>query len=390
MIFTCLYFEAATLEENEIITKKAFLMKTKRLLLDRGIAPIIHTQLNDANIKYDDVTIKKGTLKSLLKNGDYSGLIVRSKTSITPDILKAAGKNLQVVGVVGDTLENININYASRQGILVKAAQYVNAYEVANLSLRLIAMLMSASFRDRIDQQACIVKDNQNCNFESLSGFELAGTTVGLIGCGKVAQSLAHQIKPYCKRIIGYDNHFKSVYENFHKRNLLDVPVIEYASLSEVLAYSNVISIHTAGSEKVFKGKELYYAKQKPFIVNTSRSGLVNEESLLAALREKRVSGAAMTLEPKKIKSILSEKHLSELFQMKNVLIAPADGRPSSEKKKKSIRKLVRAVVDFLDTKDLSLAVNPMEVFPGSRKVKYPLSRQQSRSARPLISFSKK
>ena len=365
-------------------------MKSNHLLLDRSIAPIVSTQLNDANIEYDAITIKKDILKSLVRHGDYSGLIIRSKTPITSDVLKAAGKSLKVVGVVGDSLDNINMAYASGHGVLIKAAEYVNAFEVANLSLKLIAMLMSKSFHDRIDQEACIIQNSQNCNLEIDSGFELAGTTIGLIGCGKVAQSLAHQIQPYCKRIIGYDNNFKSVYENFHKRSLLDKPVIEYASLSEVLEYSNVISIHTAGSEKVFKGRELFFAKKKPFIVNTSRSGLVNEDSLLAALKEKRVSGAAMTMEPKNIRASLTEKRVNALLQMKNVLIAPAIGKPSSDKKKKRIRELVRAVVDFLENKDLSLAVNPMDVFPGSHQVQYPLSRQKSRRAAPLINFSNK
>ena len=361
-------------------------MKSKRFLVDQAIAPVIEDLLKTSKVKFDTVTLKKGMLKSLLRHGNYSALILQSKTRVPTEVLDSAGKNLKVIGVVGDSLGNINITDASRRGILVKAAEYVNAYEAANLSLHLIVRLQSQTFQERGEGKACVITKSQDIVTQDLSGFELAGSTIGLIGCGKVAQSLAKQIAPYCKRVIGYDNDFPSVYENFHKRNPLERPVIEYVPLSEVLEYSNVISIHTAGTEKVFKGKELYYAKHKPFIVNTSRSGHVDEASLLDAIREKRVRGAAILLPSKQIKSGEFEGITKQFLSEKNVLIAPAIGNPLPEKKKKSVCRLTQAVIDFLNNKDLSLAVNPMEVFPGSRKVHYPIAKGRHQSAVPLLS----
>jgi phosphoglycerate dehydrogenase-like enzyme len=360
-------------------------MKPMRVLLDRGIAPIVIEQFQSKKLDVDIVTLKEGMLQSLLEHGNYSALLLRSKISLPRHALEAAGRNLRVIGVVGDSLDNINVTDASRKGILVKATDYVNAYEVANLSLRLIVTLLSRAFRERKADNACVITDNQELLKKDLSGFELAGTTLGLIGCGKVAQSLAMQIQPYCDRIIGYDNKPKSVYENFHRRTPLERAVIEYGQLREVLEYSDVISIHTAGTDRVFKDNELFFAQRKPYIVNTSLTGHVDEVSLLDALHEKRIRGVAFTLPATQLKNNDYASRLESFLPLKNVLIAPAVGEATPDKKKKSSRRLAQSVIDFLLHEDLSLAVNPMEVYPGSREQQYPISRRERRSAIPLL-----
>ncbi len=105
----------------------------------------------------------------------------------------------------------------------------------------------------------------------------------------------------------------------------------------------------------------------------------------MTALKEKRIRGAAMTLPSKQIKTGEFEQQFKPFLKMKNVLIAPALGNPMPENKKKSIRKLAQAVINFLENKDLSLAVNPMEVFPGSRKKYYPISRGRNHGVTPLV-----
>jgi len=360
-------------------------MKAKRVLLDRSISPIVQEQFQDSKLEIDSVTMKRGMLESLVQNGDYAALLLRSKTPVPRNVLDAAGKGLKVIGIVGDSLDNIDVTDASRRGILIKVTDYINAYEVANLSLRLMLMLLSQSFRNRDAEKATVISNTQDFLAKDISGFELAGNTLGLIGCGKVAQSLAMQIQPYCKRIIGYDNHPRNVFENFHRHSPLERSVIEYDQLSELLEYSNIISIHTAGDDKVFKGNELYFARKRPYIINTSRTGNIDEASLLAALQEKRVSGAAMTLPLNQIKKGDFPDWAKPFLEMKNVIIAPSFGNPVPEMKKKSVRRLAQSVIDFLNNKDLSLAVNPMDVFPGCRKMQYPITRRSRRGAIPIL-----
>ena len=360
-------------------------MKPKRVLLDSELAPIVQELFQAAKIEADVITPRNGLLEPLVEHGDYAALLLQSKTSVPLSVLEAAGKSLKVIGIVGDSLANINVADASRKGILVKVTEYVNAFEAANLTLRLMVTLLSRTFRQRDADGARIIADAQEFLSGDTTGFELAGATVGLIGCGRVAQSLAMEIEPYCERIIGYDNHFRTVYETFHQRSPLERPVIEYGQLNEVLEHSDIISIHTAGDERVFKGDELYYAKKRPFIVNTSRGGSVDEDALLAALREKRVRGAAMTVPAAQIKKSGLDDWTEPFLKLRNVIIAPATGKSTSDIKKKSVRRLAQSVIDFLVDKDVSLAVNPMGVVSVSREERYPMSRGELRGSIPIF-----
>lgn len=356
----------------------------KRVLLDSELAPTTLDLFQDAKLETDVVALRPGLLGPLVQHGDYGALLLRNRIPVPLSVLEAAGPSLKVIGIVGDSLDNINLTDASQRGILIKATDYVNAYEVANLSLHLMVMLLSRAFRHREANKARVILDAQEFLSEEFSGFELAGATIGLIGCGRAAQTLAMEMQPYCDRIIGYDNNPRSVYETFHQRTPLERSIIEYAQLSEVLEFSDVISIHTAGDDRVFKGKELYFAKRRPFIINTSRNGNIDEESLLAALREKRVRGAALVLPADKLKKGELEPWATPFLELKNVIIAPAVGNLSGEMTKKGTRRLAQAVIDFLKEKDLSLAVNPMDIVPKGREI-YPMTRGARRGSIPIL-----
>ncbi len=360
-------------------------MKTKRILLDTELAPVVQELFQTAGMEVDVVTPRKGLLEPLVEHGKYAALLVQSKTPVPLSVLEAAGKSLKVIGVVGDSIANINIADASRHGILLKGSNYANSYEAANLTLRLMVVLLSKSFRNREESGAKILTETQICQPEELTGFELAGKTVGLIGCGRVAQSLALEIKPYCDRIIGYDNHLRAVFETFHRRSPLEKPVIEYCQLSDVLEHSDVISIHTAGMDRVFKGKELFYARKKPYIINTSRRGNMDEAALLDALREKRVRGVGLSLPADQVRKNVFDEWVRPFLALQNVAIAPATGKATTEMKKKRAKRLAQSIIDFLQDKDLSLSVNPMDIVLWSRKEQYPVARGDRRGAVPIL-----
>jgi D-3-phosphoglycerate dehydrogenase / 2-oxoglutarate reductase len=360
-------------------------MKIKRVLLESEIAPTVLDVFQGAKMAVDTVTPKTEVLEALVQHGAYDALFIQSKTPVPLSVLETAGRGLRVIGVVGDELANINVADASMKGILIKVTEYTNAYQVANLTLRLMVMLLSRGFRHREAKGARLVMDANDWLAEDYSGFELAEMTVGLIGCGNVAQALATEIKPHCSRLLGYDNHPKRVFEHFHRRAPLELPSIEYCQLRELLECSDVISIHTAGEDPVFKGAALYQAKQRPFIVNTARSGNLDEAALFAALQEKRVRGLAFTLPAEQIKKREFEEWVKPFLDLKNVLIAPAAGRSTVETERKSARKLAQSVVDYLVSGDLSLAVNPMDVIPARRETLYPIRRGARRSSAPLF-----
>jgi phosphoglycerate dehydrogenase-like enzyme len=227
-------------------------MKTKRILLDSELAPLVQDLLQGAGLDTDVITPRKDLLEPLLAHGGYAALLLQSKTPVPLSVLETAGKGLKVIVIVGGFMGNINMADASHHGILLKVNDFADAYE--------------------------------------------AGKTLGLIGCGRVAQSLALEIRPYCERIIGYDNDLRTVFETFHRRSPLERPVIEYCQLSGVLEYADLISIHTDGLVMVFKGAELYYARKRPYIVNTARCGHMGEQALPEALKQNRVREAALSV----------------------------------------------------------------------------------------------
>ncbi|MEW8506058.1 MAG: NAD(P)-dependent oxidoreductase [Candidatus Thiodiazotropha sp.] len=360
-------------------------MKNRRVLIDSELSPLVVDLFTEAKFKVDTITQNKRILKSLLEVGDYSAIFVRNNVPINFEMLESAGKHLKVIGVFGDDITKIDVADASRNGILVKVLEFGNSLEVANLTVRLLVTLISRSFRTRESKKAHVARDYNDLGMEEMSGFELANLVVGLIGCGNVAQVLATKIRPHCQKVIGYDTRFRAVYEHFHQRSPLEKPVIDYSQLSEVLRTSDVISIHTSGEAKVFKGKELYFAKRKPFIVNTSRCGTIDESSLLNALEEHRIKGVAFTLPYDQLKEKKLPDWVQPFLKHSNVLIAPSVGLPHSDSKRKQARKLAQSIIDYFTVKDLSLAANPMDVIGCKGKQRFPISRGQTRSSVPIF-----
>ncbi len=359
-------------------------MKNRRVLLDTELAPMVLDLFKGAGMDADIITPNKRILKPLMEHGNYSALMVQNNVSLHFDTLEATGKRLKVIGVFGDDAGNVDVADASRMGILIKVTEYGNTFEAAGQTLRLMATLLSRSFQRRESNGAMLITDAAMDAVEDSTGFELAEMVLGLIGCGNVAQALASRVHPHCKRVIGYDNHLRAVFEHFHRRRPLEKPVIEYGQLSEVLEYADVISIHTAGDTRVFKGNELYFAKQRPFIINTSRDGNVDEAALLSALKEKRIRGAALTVDSEQLRKKDLPDWAKPFIDFKNVIISPGIGTASAEAERKQARILARSIIDYLLEKDLSLAVNPMDVVAWRRKQQFPISRGVHSGAVPM------
>lgn len=358
--------------------------KQKRVLLDNELAPKIVDLFQQADIEADIIKPRAGSLAALVEHGGYSALVFQSETNIPLHVLEAAPKNLEVIGIVGDSINNLNVIDASNNGILVKVTEYGNTYEAASLTKNLMLYMLSPEHLDSNQKTAHLFTDLKDIVPKNCSGYELADKTIGLIGCGNVAQALAAEIEPYCAKVLGYDNNPRAVYDQFHHRALLEKPAIEYCQLHTVVERSDIISIHTTGEQRVFHGNELYFATQKPFIVNTARSGTVDEAALLSALKEQRVRGAAFTVPPEYLKKDIFPEELRPFLELKNVLIAPSLGKPTADAHKKNSRKLAQSVIDYLTDKDLSLAVNPMHAYGGTRSETYPIYKG---SRKPLVPF---
>ena len=147
-----------------------------------------------------DVDVKTGLKpEELIKIiGDYDALIVRSETQATPDIIKA-GKKLQVIARAGVGLDNINIEAATQQGIVVVNAPTGNTISACEHSLALMLALAR-----HVPQANAKLKDNQ-WNRKQYVGTELKNKTLGVIGLGNVGSEVARRAQAFSMRILGYD-----------------------------------------------------------------------------------------------------------------------------------------------------------------------------------------
>ena len=356
-------------------------MSKYRVLLDEKLEHHARPLLNDVGIKTDVARLTTGNLIRLLQANPYDALIVREKVHIPLGVMEAAPLSLKIIGVLGDSPRNVNLLEATACGIVVKITEYGNTFDAASLSKRLMVFLLSESFRRHKGKKATVITDLTAPLPKGYNGFELANKTIGLIGCGRVAQSLALMILPHCARVLGFDNHPREVYEEFHHPDPLLRPVIEYCQFEEVVKRSDIISIHTSGKEQVFLIDRIFQSPRKPFIINTARNSVINEEAMLSALKEGRIRGAAFTLPQSDLKSGEYPEGIIPFLDMGNVLIAPTQGRSVADAHKKNVKKLATAVADFLLKGDMSLAANPPELFGEPTDLQYPYSIRTRRVA---------
>lgn len=360
-------------------------MAKQRALIEHDLAPLVADLFNESNIETDIVTPREGSLGALVRFGEYSAMMIRGRTIIPTDVMEAAGGNVKVIGVVGDTLNNLSTMDASNHGIVVKMTEYGNTFEAAKLTKRLMVFMASKSFCQVHVKKACLFKNVEDIVPRAHTGYELADKVIGLIGCGRVAQAVAKEVGPHCEKVIGYDNNPLSVYRDFHQPYPLERPMIEYCQLEEIVEKADIISIHTSGEEKVTGGESIAFAKKKPFIINTSRGGVCcDDEVLQNALQDGRIKGMAFTAPQADLKKGKIPDILNSFLSFGSVILAPSLGKPMATAHKKNVQTLARAVINYLLKGDLSLAVNPPDVYESALSDHYPMAVHDMRSSVPL------
>ncbi|MFN3742219.1 MAG: hydroxyacid dehydrogenase [Anaerolineales bacterium] len=212
----------------------------------------------------------------------YDALIVRGRTRVTADLLSQAPR-LKVIGRAGVGVDNIDLEAARKQGIIVVNAPLATTVAVAELTFGLLlAMARDIPRADAAMKQGKWLK-------KELEGVELQGKTLGLIGFGRIGREVAHRALAFGMHILAYDP-------------LIPEDVIRQANatpcaLDELLRRSDFVSIHVPLTEETRNLLDAAaFAKMKPGLrlVCTARGGIVDESALLQALKDGRVAAAAL------------------------------------------------------------------------------------------------
>lgn len=299
---------------------------------------------------------KKRDVKTLVTQiGEFDGLIVRSATKVTREVIESGVKgNLKIVARAGIGYDNIDTVAASENGIVVKNAPWSNINATAELAL---ALMLNAA---RNIPQAHSSLKHAIWSKKPFEGIELSGKTLGIIGCGRIGQRLSELVIGFNMEVLGYDP-----VVNASSR-------IKFLPKEDVLKRADYITIHASGTQPIITEKEITLMKSTAYLINTSRGHLVDEEALFTALKAGKIAGAALDVykdEPKNE----GDTFTSKLRDLKNVVLSPHLGASTKEAQLKTSKEIAQVVTDYLKKGDFSDAVNVGENIELEKKPFYPL-----------------
>jgi D-3-phosphoglycerate dehydrogenase len=262
-----------------------------------------------------EVDVRTGLKPEELVNviGDYEGLVVRSQTQVTAEVI-SAGARLQVIGRAGTGVDNVNVDEATRRGIVVVNAPTGNTVSAAEHTIALMLALAR-----HIPQANAALKSGvwQRSKF---MGTELRGKTLGIIGLGNVGSEVARRACGFEMRVIGQDP--------FVSEEMAASLQVELVSTERLLKESDFITLHlplTPQTKGLIGPKELAMVKPTVRIINCARGGLIDEELLVKAIQEKKIAGAAIDVFPREPATE------SVLFDNDEVIVTPHLGASTAE-----------------------------------------------------------
>ena len=272
--------------------------------------------------------------------GDYEALVVRSRTQVSAEVIEA-GRKLQVIARAGVGVDNIDVEEATRLGIVVVNAPSGNTVSAAEHS---IALMLSLA---RHIPQANAVLKSRVWRRSDFMGTEVKGKTLGIIGLGNVGSEVARRALGLEMKLIAYDP-FISV---DHARNLQ----VELVPLKQLLKESDFITLHiplTKSTKGLIGAKELALVKPTVRIINTARGGLIDEEALVKAINEDKVAGAAI--------DVFTKEPCTEsvLFESDKIIVTPHLGASTTEAQVLAATEVAEQVVDIFKGQPARYAVN--------------------------------
>ncbi len=272
----------------------------KRVLLTDRIAPDAVRVLESFG-GIEAVTIGTPSHDELLELiPDFDAIVVRSPTKVTAAVI-AAGTRLKFIGRAGVGVDNIDVDAATRRGIVVINSPRSNTVSTAEHTLALMLSLA----REIPRAHATVVSGRWER--DSFKGVELAGKTLGIIGLGRVGGEVAVRAKAFQMRVIACDPLVTA--------DRASAIGVELCELAAVIREGDWITIHVplgAGTKNLIGAREIAGMKNGVVLVNCSRGGVVDENALVAALDSGKVRAVAFDVfesEPPGDHAILRHPH---------------------------------------------------------------------------------
>ena len=287
-----------------------------KILANDGIAPIGKANLEALNYTVITETVPQEDLIKAINDNNYVGLLVRSATTVRKDLIDAC-PGLKLIGRGGVGMDNIDVEYAISKGIKVINTPAASSQSVAE---QVMAHLFGAA-RSLYDSNRKMPTSGLS-DFKTLKkkygkGIELRGSTLGIIGFGRIGQSLASYALGCGMNVIAYDP--------FVPEAKITVPVasnpvsvdMKTISLDDLLCKSNFISLHMpmpSDGNALIGHDEFSKMQDGVIIANAARGGVIDEDALIANLDSGKVAHAALDVfinEPSPRKDLLTHSNIS-------------------------------------------------------------------------------
>ncbi|MGQ1910525.1 NAD(P)-dependent oxidoreductase [Marinifilum sp. RC60d5] len=260
---------------------------------------------------------------------DCSGLLSIFNREIPKEVIKA-GKKLKIISNYGVGFNNINLESANKQEIIVCNTPESVCEPTAELCIGLILSLSR-----KIVECNCGLLNNPNFEWGVMKnlGHTLRGKTLGIIGMGKIGKSLAKKAEVFGVKII------------YHNRKPISNSPYKYYNFKDLLSKADIISINcplTPKTHHLISTDEFKLMKQNSLLINTARGPIVDEKALVKALHLKKIAGAAL--------DVFENEPLihPDLLEMKNLVLVPHIGTACIETRIEMAKEASKNIISYL------------------------------------------
>ena len=302
-----------------------------------------------------DVVKKMARPELLARIGDYDALIVRSETKVDAEVIER-GARLRVVGRAGIGVDTIDVDAATRRGIIVMNTPQANTIATCEHTMA----MMLALTRNVAQADASLRRGEWTRS--KFMGAQLMGKTLGVIGFGRIGSQVARRAQAFGMEVIAFDPYISEETARINKVGLVE--------LDELLSRSDYITLHSSlntGSRHLLDAVALAKMKPGACIVNVARGALVDIDALYQALANKKLGGAALDVfeeEPPPFDH--------PLFKLPNVVVTPHLGASTVEAQRDVSIQMAEQILDALHDREVRNAVNFPPIDPAALPVVRP------------------
>ena len=272
---------------------------------------------------------------------DIQGWIIRSGTKINDSLIKDANK-LQIIGRAGVGVDNIDVDSATANGVIVMNVPDGNTISAAEHTM---AMILSLSRNIQLGHLGLM---NGEWNRHKLVGSELQNKTLGVVGLGKIGREVIKRALAYDMKVISFDPYVT--------QDQFDSKEVKLVSIDELTENSDYITIHVPindSTRNLFDYRRIKKMKKNSRIINVARGGIINEEDLSQALNDEIIAGAAIDVF---VKEPIDKEN--PLLQSKNILLTPHLGASTVEAKEGVSLSVCQQMIDYFIDEKMSNAIN--------------------------------